>query len=47
MPPMPGKNRPESFTPASRLKSDSIKSPMTAAMLNTTPRMSACVRFMP
>ena len=25
MPPMPGKNRPESFTPASRLKSDSIK----------------------
>ncbi len=27
---MPGKNLPESFTPASRLKSDSIKSPTTA-----------------
>src|SRR5467141_3516831 len=28
MPPMPGKNLPESLTPASRLKSDSIKSPI-------------------
>ena len=33
MPPMPGKNFPESFTPASRLNSDSIKSPMTAQKL--------------
>ena len=41
MPPMPGKNLPESFTPASRLNSDSIKSPMTAVTLRTTPRMTA------
>ena len=30
MPPMPGNSLPESFTPASRLNSDSIRSPMTA-----------------
>src|SRR5215813_10415305 len=44
MPPMPGKNRPESFTPASRLNNDSIKSPTTAVELRTTPRITACVR---
>ena len=37
MPPMPGKNRPESFTPASRLKSDSIRSPTTAAEAQDAP----------
>ena len=36
---MPGKNRPESFTPASRLNSDSIRSPTTAAAPSNTPRL--------
>jgi hypothetical protein len=44
---MPGKSLPESFTPASRLKSDSIRSPTTAQTLRTTPRMTACGHFMP
>ena len=35
---MPGKSWPESFRPASRLKSDSIKSPTTAAALRMTPK---------
>ena len=44
---MPGKRVPESFTPASSLKSDSIKSPMTAATLSKTPRIIECSRFIP
>ena len=34
---MPGKNRPESFTPASRSKNDSMRSPTTAETLKITP----------
>jgi hypothetical protein len=41
MPPMPGKNWPESFTPASRLKSDSMRSPTTAETLRITPNTTA------
>ena len=44
---MPGKYLPESFTPASRLKSDSIKSPITAAVLRMIPSATACFQFMP
>ena len=33
--------------PASRLKSDSIRSPTTAATLRITPRMIACSQFIP
>src|SRR5262245_55219034 len=47
MPPMPGKNRPESFTPASRLNMDSIKSPTTALTPRITPRIVACRQFIP
>ena len=38
MPPIPGKKLPESFTPASRLKIDSIRSPTTADVLRMIPR---------
>jgi len=41
------KHRPESFTPASRLKSDSIKSPTTAAELRIMPRIMACPKVIP
>ena len=37
MPPMLGKNRPESFTPASRSKNDSMRSPTTAETLKIIP----------
>src|SRR4051812_36359026 len=37
MPPIPGKKLPESFTPASRLNKDSMRSPITAEMLRVTP----------
>src|SRR4051812_38931078 len=47
MPPMPGNSLPESLTPASRLKSDSIKSPSTALTLRTTPRTIECCQVMP
>src|SRR5688572_12545045 len=47
IPPMPGNQRPESFTLASRLKIDSIKSPTTAAVLSNTPRMMACIKLIP
>src|SRR5436190_17431138 len=47
IPPIPGKNCPESLTPASRLKIDSIKSPITAALLSTTPNIRACSRVIP
>src|ERR1044071_1398189 len=47
MPPMPGNNFPESFTPASRLKSDSIRSPTTAQTLKITPIIIAWVKVIP
>ena len=37
MPPMPGKRAPESFTPVARLKSDSTRSPTTAASPSPSP----------
>src|SRR5882724_629516 len=47
IPPMPGKNFPESFTPASRLKVDSMRSPTTAEMLRRMPSTTAWLSVMP
>src|SRR3954468_13248090 len=45
IPPIPGKKLPESFTPASRLKMDSMRSPTTAAVLRIIPRQTAWSSF--
>ena len=47
IPPMPGKRRPESFSPASRLKRDSIKSPTTAADAQNHPQNDGVPRRHP